>query len=75
VSLRKEFQVPTHVVFAKGKAITLEEDFDKVNAQLSQVGAGLFNALLRGNRSRRVTVHQANVLYIEDYEGVTEYAQ
>jgi len=63
--------MPTHVVFAGGQEITLEQEFDKVNSQLGSAdpGAGLFT-ISHGKDSRRVTVYRDNILYIEDYEGV-----
>jgi hypothetical protein len=58
--------MPTRVVFTGGQDISLEDDFDQVNMQLSRErGAGQF-VRSRGDERGRVVVYRDNVLYIEE---------
>jgi hypothetical protein len=67
--------MPTHIVFHRGEDLTVDEDFDQVNRELTDSGARLFNRAISEGRRRRTTVFRENVQYIEDYEGVETYKQ
>jgi hypothetical protein len=56
--------MPTHVYFI-GQSLMVEEDFDQVNQQLDEHGAGLFTRK-DGGRPTRVTVYRSGVAYIEE---------
>jgi hypothetical protein len=59
--------MPTQVHFI-GQSLMLEEDFDQVNQQLDEHGAGLFTRK-DGGRPTRVTVYRSGVAYIEEILG------
>jgi hypothetical protein len=60
--------VPTIVQFVGGESLTLEDDFDRVNQQLGQHDAGLFNRQVGDDRVR-VTIYRSNVAYIQEHTG------
>jgi hypothetical protein len=60
--------VPTIVQFVGGESLTLDDDFDRVNQQLGDHDAGLFNRLV-GDDPVRVTIYRSNVAYIQEHTG------
>ena len=60
--------MPTIVQFVGGESLTLDDDFDRVNQQLGQHDAGLFNRLVGDDRAR-VTIYRSNVAYIQEHTG------
>jgi hypothetical protein len=59
--------MPTLVKFTGGQGdLTVADDFDTVNQQLSLNDAGLFRRLVGDEPGPKVVVYRASVAYIEE---------
>jgi hypothetical protein len=67
--------MPTVVHFiGQEQIVPVEEDYDRVNAQLHTSDGGQFVRVIGDSRSR-VTIYKSAVAYIEETEKVEPFAQ